>query len=92
MSQLSEMISHWVKWYLAIFQEEEKMPHVELASQGGLLGTILALVYFAHLGRCTEVTESQFNHYVLVNTVIFKKQKGKIYKWFITGTRYLETS
>lgn len=32
------------------------------ASQGGLMGTFLPLVYSAHLGSYTKVTASQFNH------------------------------
>lgn len=35
------------------------------ASQGGLMGTVLPLVYSAHLGSCTKVTASQFNHLCL---------------------------
>lgn len=61
------------------------------ASQGGILGIVLPLVHSALLGSCTKVTESQFNHYALVNTVLFKKQKGKLYRQTNTEPRCLET-
>lgn len=73
---LSSMMSEVISSYIPGRREDASCR----ASQGGLLGTILALVYSAYLGRYTEVTESQFNNYALVNTVLFKKQKGKLYK------------
>lgn len=50
------------------------------ASQRGLMGTTLSLVHSAHLESCTKATESQFNHYALVNTLLFKKKNGKLYR------------
>lgn len=62
------------------------------ASQGGLMGRVLALVHSAPLGSCTKVTESQFNHYALENTVLFKKQNEKVYRQANTETTCLETA
>lgn len=61
------------------------------AIQGGLKGTTLSLVRSAHLESCTEVTESQFNHNALVNTLLFKKKNEKIYRQAKTEARCLET-
>lgn len=58
------------------------------ASRGGLKGTTLSLGHFAHLESCTE---SQFNHFALVNTLFFKKKSGKIHRQAKTEAGYLET-
>lgn len=65
-------------------------PRRKDASLGGLLGTVLPLVYSAHLGSCTKVTASQFNHLCLGKHCALK-QKGKIYKQASAKTRHLET-